>query len=136
MNPGQDVYLQCQGPRNETITLLEWNRADHKSNEYVILYRNERIYENYQHASFIGRVDLMDPSIKDGNVSVVLRNITIHDTGTYICEITIKRTEYVSHQCVISLRVTTSGKFVEVECGVYDVLLSLREMLTSAVSVL
>lgn len=111
LNPGQDVYLQCQGPRDEVITLLEWNRADYNSDDYVFMYRNSRAYESHQHASFRGRVDLMDPTIKDGNVSVVLRNITIHDTGTYICRITIRKTEHVVHQCVINLRVTTSGKF-------------------------
>ncbi|CAI5660525.1 unnamed protein product [Oreochromis niloticus] len=72
---GEDAPLQCQGPRDAKITVLEWNRADLKSDDYVFLYRNQRPYESYQHVSFRGRVDLMDPSMKDGNVSVMLRNI-------------------------------------------------------------
>lgn len=119
MNPGQDAPLQCQGPRDAEITLLEWNRADLKSDDYVFLYRNQRPYENYQHESFKGRVNLMDPSMKDGNVSVTLRNVKLTDTGTYKCQITTKETESVTHECSISLKVTTSGKFVEVELGIY-----------------
>uniref|UniRef100_A0A3P8QRQ7 Ig-like domain-containing protein n=1 Tax=Astatotilapia calliptera TaxID=8154 RepID=A0A3P8QRQ7_ASTCA len=111
VNPGQDAPLQCQGPRDAEITLLEWNRADLKSDDYVFLYRNQRPYENYQHESFKGRVNLMDPSMKDGNVSVTLRNVKLTDTGTYKCQITTKETESVVHECSISLKVTTSGKF-------------------------
>ncbi|XP_063324781.1 uncharacterized protein LOC134623677 isoform X2 [Pelmatolapia mariae] len=72
---GEDAPLQCQGPRDAEITLLEWNRADLKSDDYVFLYRNQRSYESYQHKSFKGRVNLMDPTMRDGNVSVMLRNI-------------------------------------------------------------
>ncbi|XP_005753897.1 coxsackievirus and adenovirus receptor homolog isoform X1 [Pundamilia nyererei] len=110
VNPGQDAPLQCQGPRDAEITLLEWNRADLKSDDYVFLYRNQRPYENYQHESFKGRVNLMDPSMKDGNVSVTLRNVKLTDTGTYKCQITTKETESVVHECSISLKVTTSDK--------------------------
>lgn len=120
VNPGQDAPLQCQGPRDAEITLLEWNRADLKSDDYVFMYRNQRPYESYQHESFKGRVDLMDPSMKDGNVSVTLRDVRINDTGTYKCQITTKETESVVHECSINLTVTTSGKFVEVELGVYE----------------
>ncbi|XP_039869438.1 V-set domain-containing T-cell activation inhibitor 1-like [Simochromis diagramma] len=110
VNPGQDAPLQCQGPRDAEITLLEWNRADLKSDDYVFLYRNQRPYENYQHESFKGRVNLMDPSMKDGNVSVTLRNVKLTDTGTYKGQITTKETESVVHECSISLKVTTSDK--------------------------
>ncbi|XP_063324780.1 V-set domain containing T-cell activation inhibitor 1-like isoform X1 [Pelmatolapia mariae] len=107
---GEDAPLQCQGPRDAEITLLEWNRADLKSDDYVFLYRNQRSYESYQHKSFKGRVNLMDPTMRDGNVSVMLRNVSINDTGTYKCQITTKETESVVHECSISLRVTTSDK--------------------------
>uniref|UniRef100_A0A3Q4G6Z1 Ig-like domain-containing protein n=1 Tax=Neolamprologus brichardi TaxID=32507 RepID=A0A3Q4G6Z1_NEOBR len=120
VNPGQDAPLQCQGPRDAEITLLEWNRADLKSDDYVFLYRNQRPYENYQHESFKGRVKLMDPSMKDGNVSVTLRNVKLNDTGTYKCQITTKETESVVHDSgqriqretrqSINLTVTDSGE--------------------------
>lgn len=111
---GEDAPLECQGPRDAEITLLEWNRADLKSDDYVFMYRNQRPYESYQHVSFRGRVDLMDPSMKDGNVSVTLRNVRLNDTGTYKCQITAKETESVVHECSISLTVTTSDKHTKV----------------------
>eukprot|EP00064_Thunnus_orientalis_P024876 superscaffoldBa00011381_g25191 len=67
--PGDDVTLQCRSPRDEAITLLEWSRPD-LLDSYVFLYRNERSYENYQHPTVRGRVQLRDPEMKDGDVSV------------------------------------------------------------------
>ncbi|XP_026225258.1 myelin protein P0-like [Anabas testudineus] len=86
--PGADVTLHCQGPNNATITLLEWTKADLKPDEYVFLYRNSRSYDNYQHPSFKGRVEFKDKSsVKDGDVSVIVKNVNINDTGTYVCRI-------------------------------------------------
>ncbi|XP_042257925.1 myelin protein P0-like isoform X2 [Thunnus maccoyii] len=86
---GDDVTLQCQSPRHEAITLLEWSRPDLKKDGYVFFYRNNRSYEKYQHPSFRGRVQLRDPEMKDGNVSVILKNVTINDTGTYECRVSV-----------------------------------------------
>ncbi|XP_030580186.1 uncharacterized protein LOC115776595 isoform X2 [Archocentrus centrarchus] len=87
VRPGQDVTLQCQGPRGVNITLLEWIRPELKSEGYVFFYRNRRPYENYHHERFKGRVELTDPSVKHGDVSLILRNVSIRDTGTYKCRI-------------------------------------------------
>ncbi|XP_076581660.1 uncharacterized protein LOC143317397 [Chaetodon auriga] len=87
--PEQDVALQCWAPRGSSITLVEWNRADLKSDGYVFFYRNQRSYENFQHPSFHGRVKLRDPEMKDGDASVVLKKVTVNDTGTYDCRIIV-----------------------------------------------
>ncbi|XP_041821530.1 coxsackievirus and adenovirus receptor homolog [Chelmon rostratus] len=92
VKPEQDVTLQCRAPRGSSITLVEWNRADLRSDGYLFFYRNERSYENFQHPSFRGRVKLRDPEMKDGDASVVLRNVTVNDTGTYECRIIIINT--------------------------------------------
>ncbi|XP_026181628.1 V-set domain-containing T-cell activation inhibitor 1-like [Mastacembelus armatus] len=80
--PGQDVPLKCQDRRNVTITLIKWQKQGHG---YVFYYRDELIYENYADESFRGRVHLNDPTMKNGNVSVILKNVTINDTGRYEC---------------------------------------------------
>ncbi|XP_028262713.1 nectin-4-like isoform X2 [Parambassis ranga] len=87
VRPGQDVPLQCQGPGGEVVTLLEWSRSDLKEDGYVFFYRNSRSYENYQHSSFRGRVQLRDLSMKDGDVSVVLQNANLNDSGVYECRV-------------------------------------------------
>ncbi|XP_038586526.1 coxsackievirus and adenovirus receptor homolog [Micropterus salmoides] len=106
VNPGQDVSLQCQGLRDASVTLLEWTRPDLKSDGYVFFYRNERPYENYQHESFHGRVELRDPEMKDGDASVVLKNVNMNDTGTYECRIVTNARQEIKH--LIDLNVTDS----------------------------
>ncbi|XP_039869421.1 sodium channel subunit beta-2-like isoform X4 [Simochromis diagramma] len=88
VGPGQDATLQCWGPRDAHVTLLEWSRPELISQGYVFFFQDQRSYENYQHESFKGRVQLRDSSMKDGDVSVILRNVRVSDTGTYECEIT------------------------------------------------
>uniref|UniRef100_A0A3P8QRC0 Ig-like domain-containing protein n=1 Tax=Astatotilapia calliptera TaxID=8154 RepID=A0A3P8QRC0_ASTCA len=84
---GQDVTLHCQDPRGVNITLLEWSIPEIKSDGYVFFYRIRHSYESYQHERFKGRVELSDPSMKNGDVSVILKNVNVNDTGTYECRI-------------------------------------------------
>lgn len=111
VRPGEDSLLQCQSPRGDVIILLEWRRSDLKSDTYVFFFRNQRPYENYQHEFFKGRVELRDPTMKDGDVSVILKNVSTSDTGTYECEITVRNTEGVVTETKhsVNLTVTTSG---------------------------
>ncbi|XP_005950933.1 uncharacterized protein LOC102292267 [Haplochromis burtoni] len=92
VRPGQDATLQCWGPRDAHITLLEWSRPELISQGYVFFFQDQRSYENYQHESFKGRVQLRDSSMMDGDVSVIVRNVSISDTGTYECQITTSST--------------------------------------------
>nr|XP_004570651.2 uncharacterized protein LOC101479875 [Maylandia zebra] len=114
VGPGQDATLQCWGPRDAHVTLLEWSRPELISQGYVFFFQDQRSYENYQHESFKGRVQLRDSSMKDGDVSVILRNVRGSDTGTYECEITtssIRNGERVVKEFKhsINLTVTDTG---------------------------
>uniref|UniRef100_A0A3Q0R0Z6 Immunoglobulin V-set domain-containing protein n=1 Tax=Amphilophus citrinellus TaxID=61819 RepID=A0A3Q0R0Z6_AMPCI len=42
------------------------------------------------HPSFHGRVKLRNPEMKDGDVSLILENVTFNDTGIYECHIAVK----------------------------------------------
>ncbi|CAI5671357.1 unnamed protein product [Oreochromis niloticus] len=84
---GQDVTLPCRAPNNNPISVLKWSRAD-LGNEYVLLYKDEQFVIDRQHPSFKNRVDLQDRQMKDGDVSLILKNVTINDTGTYECRVT------------------------------------------------
>lgn len=84
---GEDVTLVCRAPNKAAIEQLAWSRAELKSHKYVFFLRNNRSLINSQLPSYRGRVKLMDPEMKDGNASVILKNVNINDTGTYECEI-------------------------------------------------
>lgn len=115
MRSGQNVTLHCQGPSGVNITLLEWSIPEIKSDGYVFFYRNRRSYESYQHERFKGRVELADPSMENGDVSVILKNVSVNDTGTYECRIITsdlssgQRVQSETRQS-INLTVTDSGE--------------------------
>ncbi|XP_039457313.1 uncharacterized protein LOC120434014 [Oreochromis aureus] len=126
---GEDVTLQCQITTDERISVLKWSRADLNTDGYVYFYRNKRSYENYQHPSFHGRVKLRDPEMKDGDVSLILNNVTFNDTGMYECHIAVRKSvrskrvhTEISH--FINLTVTDqknitaeSGQNISLPCG-------------------
>ncbi|XP_043954394.1 V-set domain-containing T-cell activation inhibitor 1-like [Gambusia affinis] len=95
---GQDTFLPCRSPDNKPVLVLQWIRSDLGS-EYLLLYRNDQLDLENQHVMFKDRVDLQDRQIKDGNVSLVLKNVTTDDRGAYECRIiqteTNSRTETV-----------------------------------------
>ncbi|KAK2813488.1 hypothetical protein Q5P01_000817 [Channa striata] len=112
--PGEDVVLRCRAPREAAIGLMEWTRRDLKSGDYVFFYRDGNSHNSFQHPSFHGRVELKDPEMKHGDVSLILKNVTINDTGIYECWIIISnsgRTQPAEPQLtnITNLTVTESG---------------------------
>uniref|UniRef100_A0A3P8QLX2 Ig-like domain-containing protein n=1 Tax=Astatotilapia calliptera TaxID=8154 RepID=A0A3P8QLX2_ASTCA len=105
---GQNVTLPCRAPNN--IQTVEWSRAD-LGDDYVFLYRDERKTLVHQHPSFKDRVDLQEKQMKDGDVSLILNNVTINDTGTYECRVKANKKKRRKRAnlntppiCIISLR--------------------------------
>ncbi|CAI5660032.1 unnamed protein product [Oreochromis niloticus] len=89
---GKDVTLPCRAPNNSSSIIgVEWSRAD-LGDEYVLLYRDELFDPENQHPSFKNRVDLQDRQMKDGDVSLILNNVTINDAGTYGCRVFLRGT--------------------------------------------
>ncbi|XP_035985235.1 uncharacterized protein LOC118558796 [Fundulus heteroclitus] len=82
--PGQNIILPCRTPHSEPVVAVEWSRTDLGS-EYVLLYRNNQFDLEHQHPSFKNRVDLQEGQIMVGDVSLVLKNVSTDDRGTYEC---------------------------------------------------
>lgn len=92
VKPGQNVTLSCRAPSNTDITLVEWTRPELKE-EYVFVYRDGNPVPQNQHLSFGNRVVLKDIEMKDGDVSIILINVTSNDTGTYECRVNLGTTK-------------------------------------------
>ncbi|XP_076734196.1 butyrophilin-like protein 2 [Maylandia zebra] len=88
---GQDVTLTCRAANNK-ITAVKWSRADLRD-KYVLLYRDGHVHSDGQHPSFKNRVDLQDGQMKDGDVSLILKDVTINDAGTYECRVCKEETD-------------------------------------------
>ncbi|XP_049917537.1 butyrophilin-like protein 3 [Epinephelus moara] len=85
VHPGDDVTLRCEAG-NVSILVVEWTRPDLES-QYVFFYRDGLSDPTKQHPSFKGRVELVDRELKDGDVSLTLKNVTSSDAGRYECRV-------------------------------------------------
>ncbi|KAK1890591.1 Butyrophilin subfamily 3 member A2 [Dissostichus eleginoides] len=83
--PGEDVTLQCHTSTDAAITVLKWSRTELE--HYVFFFRDNKPVEIFQHQRYHGRVKLNNQGMKNGDVSVLLKNVSSDDTGTYECEI-------------------------------------------------
>ncbi|KAL4008391.1 hypothetical protein ACER0C_002243 [Sarotherodon galilaeus] len=114
---GQNATLPCRAPNSSSsISIVEWSRADLRD-EYVLLYRDELFDPENQHPSFKNRVDLQDRQMKDGDVSLILKDVMINDNGTYECQVFMrgtnmrKRANLVNDPIsIITLRVVPPGQ--------------------------
>ncbi|XP_023202775.1 uncharacterized protein LOC111611189 isoform X2 [Xiphophorus maculatus] len=84
--PGQNVSLPCRLPNNKPAVVVKWTRPDLEP-DYVLLFRDEQPDPENQHPSFRNRVELQDRRMKDGDVSLLLSNVTTSDSGKYECRV-------------------------------------------------
>ncbi|XP_067380755.1 myelin-oligodendrocyte glycoprotein-like [Channa argus] len=108
---GENVSLPCSALQNSDIIVIEWSRRFQNFSHVVFLHRDGWFDPWNQHPSYKNRVELKDEQMKDGNMSLILKNVIISDTGTYDCLIQrgtdqIKTTETI---CTINLTVFQPG---------------------------
>ncbi|XP_033182575.1 V-set domain-containing T-cell activation inhibitor 1-like isoform X1 [Anabas testudineus] len=103
---GDAVTLPCQVPRDTQILVLEWIRPDLEP-ENVFFYKNGQSHPERQHPSFRNRVELKDEHMEEGDLSLILKNVMISDTGTYECH--VYQSERNHTMSIIDLKVDDSG---------------------------
>ncbi|XP_014881478.1 ICOS ligand-like isoform X2 [Poecilia latipinna] len=85
--PGENITLPCRAAENKPVVVLEWSKPDLGENDHVALYQDDLFDNEGQNPAYKNRVDLQDREMKNGNVSLVLRNVTTDDTGKYECRV-------------------------------------------------
>lgn len=126
VKPGDDVTLGCLAGEGY-IRAVEWTRTDLEP-EYVLFYSDRRSDPTQQHSTFRGRVQLVDCELKDRNVSLVLKNVSSNDSGTYECRVSLEvlsRSMRVKKSLIetdpiasVRLEVADSGEFSVTAAGV------------------
>ncbi|CAI5671427.1 uncharacterized protein LOC120438248 [Oreochromis aureus] len=106
---GQDVTLICRAPNNNIIEAVKWTRPGLETGN-VLLYPDDYFDSSNQHPSFKNRVDLQDKQMKDGDVSLILKNVTINDSATYECRVFMEETRSWELIRIIHLRVVPPGQ--------------------------
>ncbi|XP_076019074.1 uncharacterized protein LOC143010583 [Genypterus blacodes] len=91
VNVGDDITLPCRNPSITAKIFLEWTK-DGLTPASIFFFRGNRSLANYQNSLFKGRVQLSDMEMKNGDVSVLLKNVTTSDSGTYECFIQTPKT--------------------------------------------
>ncbi|XP_042372297.1 myelin-oligodendrocyte glycoprotein-like [Plectropomus leopardus] len=92
---GDDVILPCHvEPKfNVQGLTVEWSKPDLKPDpldrlsrvEYVHLYRDRQEVPDMKIWSYIRRTELFTDQLRDGNISLKIRNVTLADEGRYRC---------------------------------------------------
>ncbi|KAL4008639.1 hypothetical protein ACER0C_002491 [Sarotherodon galilaeus] len=105
---GQNVTLTCRAPNNNII-VVQWSRAE-LEDKHVLVYRDGHFVPEEQHPSFKNRVDLQHRQMKDGDVSLILKDVTINDSGTYKCGVFMEETHSLELINIIYLHVDPPGE--------------------------
>uniref|UniRef100_A0A087XNZ5 Ig-like domain-containing protein n=1 Tax=Poecilia formosa TaxID=48698 RepID=A0A087XNZ5_POEFO len=105
VKPGQEAILPCRLTNSGLIKVVDWTRDDLGSDS-VLLFRSPQ-FVTYQQQSFKDQVDLKDRQMKNGDVSLVLRNVAPEDRGTYKCQVVYDEANKrnLKHVCIVNLEV-------------------------------
>uniref|UniRef100_A0A3Q2WH44 Ig-like domain-containing protein n=1 Tax=Haplochromis burtoni TaxID=8153 RepID=A0A3Q2WH44_HAPBU len=105
---GQNITLPCRAHNNQKpIIVVEWIRSDLGAG-YALLFQDGHFVPDHQHPFFKNRVDLQDRQKKDGDVSLILNNVTPADSGTYECHVVTQGANQRERLLMFSMTFLTS----------------------------
>ncbi|KAI5621591.1 hypothetical protein C0J50_18860, partial [Silurus asotus] len=97
--PGDDVTLPCHiSPRKSAVAMeIGW----FKGTDCICVYQNGQVREG---KGYEGKVSLFTHELKEGNVSLMLRNVQQLDDGSYMCKVTDGKDKVESDQNALRVR--------------------------------
>ena len=115
--PGCDVTLPCRAPNNAIITAVEWIRSD--LDKRVYFKSDGHLVTTDQDPSYVNRVQLKDDEMKNGDLSLILKNVNNNDEGTYVCRYLEKRggrrrRAAFDDELISIVHLNVEGEFVDV----------------------
>ncbi|KAF7709012.1 muscle M-line assembly protein unc-89-like isoform X2 [Silurus meridionalis] len=107
--PGDDATLPCHlSPKRSAVAMeIRW----FKGADCICVYQNGQMREG---KDYEGRVSLFTHELKEGNLSLMLRNVQELDNGEYKCKVTHGKDKVKSDQnslCVKELQLTPEPYF-------------------------
>ncbi|CAL1570172.1 unnamed protein product [Knipowitschia caucasica] len=82
--------LACSVDQSSKVMVLQWSRPELDRSGYLLFYRHPHIQSHYQHPDYRARVQLKDQGLDHGDLSLVLKNVTLKDSGTYECRLMLE----------------------------------------------
>uniref|UniRef100_A0A8C6VT21 Ig-like domain-containing protein n=1 Tax=Nothobranchius furzeri TaxID=105023 RepID=A0A8C6VT21_NOTFU len=106
---GQTITLPCRAVHAKNIVIVEWRRTSDPESDYVIrLTRQDSLESTLQPAQYT--YQHFNKQLKDGDLSLVLWNVTVDDVGLYTCRIYRARPNYLDWieeiVCPVTLNIT------------------------------
>ncbi|KAK2812495.1 hypothetical protein Q5P01_000023 [Channa striata] len=86
VQPGNQAFLSCQADTFPVIA-VEWTTTNLTHPQYVLFFSDGHADKTHQYPSFEGRVYLVDKEMNNGNVSIIIKNVTSSDSGIYECRV-------------------------------------------------
>lgn len=96
------MLLECLLPTREHIASVEWTKNG--------LFGYRLVFQPGEDHSTQGKMQLFDQFMRSGIASVILRNVSVADTGLYMCAVTTIGN--AMHMQPINLTVTEYDEFV------------------------
>ncbi|XP_062393757.1 butyrophilin-like protein 10 isoform X2 [Sardina pilchardus] len=84
---GEDLVLPCSlSSMNAEGMTVEWLRLDNQGQSSIVhLYKDHKDINTNQMSSYSGRTSLFKEELKKGNTSLLIKQLSVADTGHYKC---------------------------------------------------